>query len=74
MTIIPELNMTIKRMAHFSHLHFELYPLVYFIFAFQDLQNSISGVPILHYVSVCKAHIYMPKMTANNILFLHKNC
>ena len=28
--------------SHYSHIHFELYALVFFSFAFQDFQNSVS--------------------------------
>ena len=44
----------------FFHLLFELYLLIYLIFAFQELQNFISGVPHLFYVLVCKVHTYLP--------------
>ena len=51
---------------HFNpifYLHSEFHRLVYLIFAFQKLQNSISAVPHLPYVLVCKTHIYLPMMT-----------
>ena len=46
-------------MNTFFHQLSELYPFVYFIFAFQDLQNSSSRVPHLLYVLVCKIHTYL---------------
>ena len=49
-------------------LLFELYPLVYFISALQDLQKKVHGVPPLHFVLVCKTHTYVPKMTLSNLL------
>ena len=48
--------MITKQWTHFFYLLFELYPLVYFIFALQDLQNSISEEV---YVLVCKILIYL---------------
>ena len=46
MTIILGVNI-IRRMPHFSHVLFELNPLTYFIFAFQELEISIppNGIP-----------------------------
>ena len=41
LTITQEVNMVTKQMTTLFYLFFELYPLVYFISAFQDLQNSI---------------------------------
>ena len=46
----------------------ELYLLVFHIFAFQGLQNLVPWVPPLHFVLVCKMHIYIPKMTLLNLL------
>ena len=46
-------------LTSFFHLLFEFYLLVYLIFAFQELQTSISWVPHLPYVLVCKIHIYL---------------
>ena len=43
----------------FFYLLFDLYLLVYLIFAFQELQNSISVVSHLPSVVVCKIHIYL---------------
>ena len=54
--------MITKQMNTFFHRLFELYQLVYFIFAFQDLQNSTSRVPHLLYVLVCKIHINLTFM------------
>ena len=41
---------------------------IFLIFAFEDLQNSVSWSPPLHYVLVCKIFIYMPKMTLSSLL------
>ena len=50
MTITLEVNMINKQMTHFSHLLFELYPLVYFIFGFREHQNLVSwGPPFTFY-------------------------
>ena len=38
-------NMITRQMTPFFHLLFELYLLVHFIFAFQDLQNSVPWGP-----------------------------
>ena len=46
----------------FFHLLFDLYLLVYLISAFQELQNSISGISHLPYVLVYKIHIYLSMM------------
>ena len=46
MTVALGVSMTTRQMSRFSHLLFELYPLVYFIFVFQVFQNSVSwGFP-----------------------------
>ena len=45
MTITPGAN--IRQISPFFHLLFELYLFVYFIFAFQDLQNSVAWVSLL---------------------------
>ena len=68
MTITPETNMITEQMAPFFYLLFEFYPLVYFIFAFQDLQNSVPWGGPLYYFVVCKIHIYIPKMTLSRLL------
>ena len=39
-----------------------------FIFAFQDLQNSVPWGPLLHYVLICKMHIYKSKMALSSLL------
>ena len=41
MTITPRANMITRQMTPFFHLLFELYPLVFFISSFEDLQNSV---------------------------------
>ena len=40
-TITLGVNMVDKQVIPFSCLLFELYPLVYFIFVFQDVKNSV---------------------------------
>ena len=45
MTITPGANMITRQTTHFFHLLFELYQLVYFIFAFKDLQNPVLWGP-----------------------------
>ena len=57
MTITLGVNMITRKMTPFFHLLFEVYSLVYFIFVFQDLQNSVPWGHPLHYVLVCKIHI-----------------
>ena len=47
---------------------FELNLLVYYISAFQNLQNSIPSGPPLHYVLVFEIHVYVSKMTLSNLL------
>ena len=48
MTITLEVNMKTKQMTYFSNLLCQLYPLAYFIFAFQqDGQNSVSSDPFV---------------------------
>ena len=42
-----EIAMITRQMTPFFHLLFELCSLVYFIFAFQDLQNSVLWSPLL---------------------------
>ena len=66
-------------MTPFFHLLFHLYPFVHFIFAFQDLENSVPWGPPLHYLLVYKIHFHMPKMTLWSLLayiyfFLQKVC
>ena len=51
-----------------STLFIQLYPFMYFVFAFQGLQNLVPWVSPLHYVMVCKSHIYMPKMAISSLL------
>ena len=46
----------------------EFYVLVYFIFAFQDLHNSVPWGPPLHYVLVHKILIYVSKITLASLL------
>ena len=41
MNITPRVNMITRQKTKFSRLLFEFYPLIYFIFEFQYLQNSI---------------------------------
>ena len=43
MTIIPGENMITRQRNPFSHLLFQFYSLLYFIFVFQDLQNFVSS-------------------------------
>ena len=68
--LLSSANMITRKMTPFFHLLFEFYSLVYFIFIFQDLQNSVpwGPCPPLHYVLVCKIHIYMPKTTLSSLL------
>ena len=68
MTITPGINMINGQMTPFSYLLFELYPLVYFIFAFQYLQDSVPWDPPLRYLMDCKIQIYMPKMSFSDVL------
>ena len=42
-----EVTMITRQNDPIFYLLFELYPLVYFIFAFQDLQNSVLWSPLL---------------------------
>ena len=65
MTITLGVNMN---EYNFSHLIFELYPLIYFIFLLQELQNSIPWVPPSHYVLLCKIHTYMLKITLSSLI------
>ena len=61
-------NMITKQMTpFFSSTRRALFTGI-FIFAFLDLQNSVLWDPPLHYVLVCKIHIYMPKMTLWSML------
>ena len=67
------------QMTPFFHLLFHLYLFVHFIFAFQDLENSVPWGPPLHYLLVYKIHFHMPKMTLWSLLayiyfFLQKVC
>ena len=68
MTITPEVNMITKQITPFFHLPIKLYSFVYFIFAFQDLQNLVSWSPSFAFVLACKTHIYMSKMTLSSLL------
>ena len=45
MAITLAVNLITRQWTHFSHLLFELYLLVFFIFAFQDLQNLVPWGP-----------------------------
>ena len=65
MTITLEVNKITRKMTPFFHLLSKLCQLVYFIFAFKDLQNSVSR---LHFVLFCKIHIYMPNMPLSSLL------
>ena len=65
MTITRGVDMVTRKMTPFFQLLFKLHQLVYFIFALQDLQNSVS---LLHFVLLYKIHIYMPKMTLSGLL------
>ena len=67
-TITLGVNMINRQVTHFSHLPFELCPLVYFISVFQDFQNSVLWGSPLHEVLVCKIHIHMPKKTLLSLL------
>ena len=63
-TITLEVNMITQQMEPFFHLLFELLSVGLFHLCIPKyLQNSISSVPYLHYVLVCKIHIYWPMMT-----------
>ena len=42
-----EITKVARQMTLLFHLLFELYPMVYFIFAFQNLQNSILWSPLV---------------------------
>ena len=69
MAITLGVNMITRKMTPFFHLPFKLYWLLYFIFAFKDLQNS---VPPLHFVLFCKIHIHMPHLKPVNMyIFLY---
>ena len=52
----------------FFHLLFELYLLVISFLHFKTFKIQFCGVPFLHYVLVCKIHIYMQKMTLSSLL------
>ena len=80
MAITLEVNMITRQMTPLlDNLLFELYLLVYFIFAFQDLQNSISWSSNFALCS-CLQNTYLHakydtfKPANKNILFLHKTC
>ena len=62
--------MITRQMTPFFSSTLELSPFVYFIFAFQDFQNSVPfGRPhSLYYFLVCKIYIDMPKMTLSILL------
>ena len=69
MAITLGVNMITRKMTPFFHLLFKLYWLLYFIFAFKDLQNS---VPPLHFVLFCKIHIHMSHLKPVNMyIFLY---
>ena len=68
MTIIPAVNITRQMTPFFiyflrsicryiSYLYFEIF--------------KVQWVPPLHYILVCKMHIYMPKMTLSKIPFFY---
>ena len=40
MTLTPGVNIITRKLTPFFHLLLKLYPLVYFVFAFHELQNS----------------------------------
>ena len=67
---LQEYTWELDKWPHSFHLLLELYLLVYFIFAFQDLQNSApwGPPPPLHNALVCKICIYMPKMILSSLL------
>ena len=69
MAITLGVNMITRKMTPFFHLLFKLYWLLYFIFAFKDLQNSVTP---LHFVLFCKIHIHMPHLKPVNMyIFLY---
>ena len=59
--ITLKVNIITRQMTPFL-IYSQVYMLVCFLFAFRNLQNSISGVLHLHYVLVCKISIYMSMM------------
>ena len=67
MTITLGVNFITRQMTSFFSSTHELYALVYFLSAFQNLQNSIPWGPPLHYFPVCKIHIYISKMTRSSL-------
>ena len=79
MTITPGVNMITRYITLFFHLLFELYLLLYFNFAFQDVQNS---VPWDSLFALCSGlqNTHLPakddtfKPVNIYILFLHKLC
>ena len=72
MTMTLGVNMITRLMTHYFHLLFELYQLVYFISAFEDLQNSISWGPPFALHLLTKGDTFKPVNI--DILFLHKIC
>ena len=65
--LLKGVNTISRQMTPFLHLLFKCYALIYFIFAFQNLQNSV-GSPTLNYFLVCKIHIYIPKFKLSRLL------
>ena len=76
MTITLEVNIVTRQIIPFFHLPFEHYPLLYLLFASQDLKNSISWGPPFALCSGMKNtfHVedYILKSVSIDILFLHK--
>ena len=73
--------MITRQIPYFFHLLFELCPMVYFISAFQDLQNSVPWGPsplCIMFCSVKVTHLYAKDDTFNpaniDIFFLQKIC
>ena len=76
MTITLEVNMITRQIILFFHLPFEQYPLLYLLFAFQDLKNYISWRSPFALCSGMKnrfhAEDHILKFVSVDILFLHK--
>ena len=65
MTITVEVNMITRKITPFFKSNLQALSIGIFNFSFQDLQN---WVPPLHFLLLCKIHIYMPKMTLSSLL------
>ena len=61
-------NMINRQMTPFFSSTLSALSVGIFNFYISRTQNSVSGVPSLHYVLVCKIHIYVQKVTLWNLL------